>query len=46
VNELRMTLKAQHLIIDVIGGKRAKVAGRNYRGVLRQSGHLILMADQ
>ncbi|MNN80795.1 hypothetical protein D3C81_1975570 [compost metagenome] len=36
MNELRMALEAQHLIVDVVRGKRAEIAGGDHRGVFRQ----------
>ncbi len=41
-----MPLETQHLIIDMVGRKRAELAGRKHRRVLGQRGDLILMADQ
>ena len=46
VDKLGVALEAQHLIIDVVGGKRAEITGSNDRGVLRQGRNLVLMADQ
>lgn len=41
-----MPLEAQHLIVDVVRSERAEIAGSNDRGVFRERGDLVLMADQ
>jgi len=45
-DELRVTLEAQHLVLDAVGGDRAEVAGGQHRGVRQQLGDLILVTYQ
>ena len=46
MDKFRVPLEAQHLVADVIGGERAKLAGGDDRGIVRQGGDLVLVADQ
>ncbi|MNX89647.1 hypothetical protein D3C86_1216680 [compost metagenome] len=41
-----MPLEAQHLIVDVVGGIGAEIAGGDDCGVLRQRRDLVLVTDQ
>src|SRR5690606_29667438 len=44
VDEFRVALEAQHLVLDAVGGDRAELAGRQHGGVLRRLRYLVLVA--
>ncbi|MNL81848.1 hypothetical protein D3C87_2090730 [compost metagenome] len=46
MDEFRVALEAQNLIVDVVRGERTEITGGNDRGVFRQRRDLILVADQ